>query len=104
LRLEPVKYDLLEILEWFEKDTREHFHMMRMIFSLLDGEKLNGFEINEYQARIDTMRKRIKGKLLFTRSLLADNDAKPKCLDKANHKQVCKCKNYAKFKLSEQEA
>ena len=98
VRLLNYQQDLLEIVAFWDKpETQdERFKYMRFVFRMFENEFFNGFDILKNQQMIEAMRKRIKGKLLFTRSLLADNDAKPACLDKANHVQICKCKNYAK--------
>jgi hypothetical protein len=101
LRLRPYKDDILELLAMFEKDEREHTHMMQLILNLFDGEKLDGFEVNAYAERIERFRKRVKGKLVFTRTILMDGDKKAKCLSPATHGKGCRCKNYAKFKLAE---
>jgi hypothetical protein len=105
LRLEPFHDDILEILDMFApKDdfgdalqasaaTFDHTAMMKLVVQMFDGEYFTGFQINANQALIEKMRKRIKGKLMFTRSLLADKDVKPGTAKK----------NLAKFRLNEQE-
>lgn len=93
-RLEPHKYPLLEILGFFEKEGQEfeHTQLMRLLVNMFDGSYFTGFQINDNQRLIDMMRKRIKGKLIFTRSVLADKDKNPNTAKK----------NFARFKLGEE--
>lgn len=94
LRLVPHKDQLLEILAFFDKEEQvfEHTEVMRLIVDMFDGEYFSGFEILRHQRTIDMLRKRIKGKLMFTRSILADKDSKPGTAKK----------NFARFKLAEE--
>jgi hypothetical protein len=95
LRLEPHKDAILELLGFFEKPETvyEHTQTMRLVVSLFDGEYFTGFQVLRHQDTINRLRKRIKGKLMGTRMILADNDSKP---GKAK-------KNFAKFKLAEEQ-
>jgi hypothetical protein len=103
LRLDAHKPALLEILDFFDKDEQiyEHTELMRLLVDMFDGKYFTGFQINAHERLISMCRKRIKGKLMFTRTILQDKDKKPACLDKAHHRQVCKCANLAKETMAQ---
>lgn len=100
MRLEPFKYELLEILGFFDREEQvwEHTQLMRLILDMFDGTYFTGFQINAHSRLIEMCRKRIKGKLMFSRSILADNDKKSACLNPREHRKGCRCKNLAKEK------
>ena len=95
LRLKPFQDDILEVLAMFDapETVYEHTRMMRLVIAMFNGEYFTGFEINANQALLERMRQRIRGKVLFTRSILQDKDANPKTARK----------NFDKFKLAEAE-
>lgn len=93
LRLETHKDAIFEILDMFNRPETQYEHtaLMRLTVDMFDGQYFTGFDILQNQRLLDSIRGRIKGKLLFTRSLLADKDKNP-----GNAK-----KNFARFKLAE---
>ena len=95
LRLKPFQDDILEVLAMFDapETIYEHTRMMRLVIDMFNGEYFTGFEINSNQSLLERMRQRIRGKVLFTRSILQDKDANPKTARK----------NFDKFKLAEAE-
>ena len=110
-----VKYidDLAEIPTYFwarcpvtkkklEKPGPDVKEVAKVLLTLYNGAPLAGFvslpngtrvqTARYYESVIERIRRKLKGKLLFTRMILADGDKRPKCNDPKNHKQPCKCK------------
>ena len=69
--------------------------------SVAAGE-LDGLVALTLWKKVELHRMALKGRLLATRSMLQDNDKKPRCDDRKTHTQVCMCGNYNRFKASQQ--
>jgi hypothetical protein len=61
------------------------------------GNRSAGLQAIRFEAILERKRNKAKGKLLATRSILADNDAKGACDDRAAHRAGCKCRRLNKF-------
>lgn len=104
IRLEPFQDDFIEISEMFwakcpitkkklELPGPDVKEVATVFLYLVRGTKgLGGFQSQRFEAILERCRRKLKGKLLGTRLILMDNDGKPKCSDKKNHKQPCMCK------------
>lgn len=111
-RLIPFHDDFIEISEFFwakcpitkkklEEPGPDVADVARVFLHLVRGKVLGGFEARRFEATLERCRRKLKGKLLGTRLILMDNDKKPKCEDKENHKQICKCKALTLARMAE---
>jgi hypothetical protein len=111
-RLNPYIDDYVDMTEYFWAKcpiTRKKLEtpgpdvktIATVFFSLVQGKHVGGFEGNRYEAVLERVRRKLKGKLLGTRLMLMDNDSKPKCDDLKNHGQPCKCRPLTLARLAE---
>lgn len=120
-RLNPYVDDLVAIAEYFwarcpvtrkkleapgpdVKEVATVFYNLYMGKPLKGMCQINGMLMNSaryYETVIERCRRKLKGKLLGTRLILQDNDAKPKCMDQKNHRQPCKCKGLTLARMAE---
>ncbi len=102
-RLASYIDDYVEIVEMFwakcpitRKKLELHgpdvTEMATAFLTLTRGEFFGGFAANALEAKLERARRKIRGKLLGTRLILGDNDKKPRCNNKVNHRQPCFCK------------
>jgi hypothetical protein len=112
-RLNPYIDDYVDMVEYFWAKcpiTRKKLDqpgpdvktIATVFFSLVSGKHVGGFQGNQFEAVLERVRRKLKGKLLGTRLILMDNDKKPKCADKENHKQPCACKPLTLARLAQQ--
>jgi hypothetical protein len=64
---------------------------------------LGGFVALRQWAKVEEVRKSMKGKLLGTRMILMDGDKKSKCADIESHNVGCRCKALTMQRLAEAE-
>lgn len=111
-RLDPYIDDYVEMSEYFWAKcpiTRKKLDqpgpdvrtIATVFFSLVQGKNVGGFEGNRFEAVLERVRRKLKGKLLGARLILMDNDKKPKCNDTENHKQPCACKPLTLARLAQ---
>jgi len=85
----------------YEADLEQLEKASHAISGMLVRGEINGFQVLKLDAGIEIEKRKLKGRLLATRSILQDGDSKGKCRDKKNHKQPCHCLNLVKYQLQE---
>jgi hypothetical protein len=111
-RLVPYMDDYVRLTEYFwakcpitrkkleapGKDVKE---VATIFLALSRGTQVGGFQAKLFEATLERVRRKLKGKLLGARLILMDGDAKPKCNDPEGHKQPCKCKALTLARLAQ---
>jgi len=88
----------------YEADLEQLETASHAISGMLVRGEINGFQVLKLDAGIEIEKRKLKGRLLVTRSILQDGDSKSKCKDKKNHRQPCKCMNLFKHQEAEKVA
>lgn len=70
---------------------------------LVQGNVLGGFQARKFETILERCQRKCKGKLLGTRLMMMDKDAKANCADKENHTDKCKCKPLTLFNLAQKD-
>jgi hypothetical protein len=123
-RLDKYMDDLVEIPRYFwarcpvtmkkmEKPGPDVAEIARVIYALAKGDRVDGFIVLKngtrvataryYQSVMERIKRKLKGKLLFTVSILKDGDKRAKCNAPKLHKQPCKCKALSLATLANEE-
>ena len=102
-RLNAYMDDYLDIAQFFwarcpitrkklEQPGPDVKEIAQVFLTLTRGVHFGGFAARSIEAKLECVQRKLRGKLLGTRMILADGDKKPKCLDLENHRQPCQCK------------
>lgn len=85
----------------YELDLAELDKVDAMITRAVANGRVGGFAANKDYAKIEGIRRTLKGKLLATVMILSDNDKKAKCVDGVHHNAGCRCKGLALARVVE---
>ena len=78
IRLKDTRDSLIEIVDLFKPEEDRRKHIALVFLELVNGNQITGIQSLDFTKSLNWARERVKGKLLGTRMIMSDNDAKRK--------------------------
>lgn len=85
-RAEEQYLDIEEVLDFFEAPKQRE--ILQRVGDVLQGKQIGGFSLKSHTAGCDMMRRKIKGKLMATISMLGEGDMKRTMKNRATPNQI----------------